>query len=81
MQIGTWEEGDTAKYWQSELTEPITAGLFFYSGFGQGVYYSADGKRYDLSGSEAQEMAAKEGVKYRWIDSFGHRPPGVYLGD
>jgi len=56
-------------------------GLYVYSGFGVGTYYSKDGKYYSAANnSEVRERAKEEGVKFRWIDTFdGYR--ATYLGD
>ena len=75
----TWKEGDQVNYQTgSKLT--VFAGLYFYSGFGCGDYFSKDGKVYWGSSSEASKKAEEEGIQCKLIDSFnGYKP--VYLGD
>jgi hypothetical protein len=55
-------------------------GLFYYSGFGWGDYYSTDGTVHWTPSSAAYAMAAEEGVKHVWVDSLENYQP-VYLGD
>lgn len=55
-------------------------GLFYYSGFGYGNYYSTDGSVYWGTESEARAQAAQEGVECQYVDSLeGYQ--AVYLGD
>lgn len=55
-------------------------GLFWYSGFGYGNYYSTDGTVYWGSFSQARQMAENESVKLVYVDSLeGYK--AVYLGD
>ena len=55
-------------------------GLFWYSGFGYGHYFSSDGNQYWAARSEAYELARLDGLKMETIDSLeGYKP--VYLGD
>ena len=55
-------------------------GLFWYSGFGYGDYFSNDGNRYWTSRSEAHELARLDGLKMEAIDSLeGYQ--ATYLGD
>jgi hypothetical protein len=55
-------------------------GLFYYSGFGMGHYYSTDGTAHWAASSEAKDLAASEGVKYVYVDALeGYQ--AVYLGD
>lgn len=68
-----------------ELKTPLRTlhpfpGLFYYSGFGMGHYYSLDGTVHWVSRSEARELATREGASYSCVDSLeGYQP--VYLGD
>lgn len=74
-----WTEGDIVKFVTGKPLK-VFAGLYFYSGFGYGDYYSTDGKVYWGSSSESAELAKRDGVKRDYIDSFtGYKP--VYLGD
>ncbi len=55
---------------------PHLPGMFMYSGFGEGWYYSVDGYRYGGNSTEAREKAAEEGVEYGWVDSFAFTDGG-----
>ena len=76
----TYEKGDKHKYYASDITYDCLPGLFVYSGFGTGNYYSSDGKIYSCSTSEASEMARLEQVEWRHIDSFNYYQ-STYVGD
>jgi hypothetical protein len=55
-------------------------GLFYYSGWGYGAYFSSDGFCYDGPRSECQKLAERDGLKMETIDSLeGYK--AVYLGD
>ncbi len=70
---GRWTEDPQARVF-------VYPGLFWYSGFGMGNYFSAAGKVYWHSSSEAANHARGEGVKFDWVDSMKHYVP-VALGD
>lgn len=58
----------------------VKPGLFWYSGFGYGQYFSSDGFMYDGSRSECQQLADRDGLKMETVDSLeGYS--AVYLGD
>ena len=83
----TWKPGDVVRYARGggnklgdERTQEIVPGLFWYCGMGLGEYYAADGTVWWCYGTEATELARKDGVEVTRFDSFdGYR--GVYLGD
>lgn len=72
--------GDEFKFIHSNRTIKLKPGLFIYSGFGMGEYYSSDGFKYWCLTSEARAQAEKENVKYDSQDSLeGYK--ATYLGD
>ena len=76
----TYVEGSQHRYYGSSTTYNCVPGLFVYSGFGGGDYYSIDGNIYACSTSEASDMAKLEQVEWKNIDSFAHYST-VYVGD
>ena len=56
-------------------------GLFWYSGFGYGNYFSGDGNVYWAARSEAYELARLDGLKMESIDSLEGYRPVYFLGD
>ena len=76
----TWKPGDRVRYYGTDMWEDIKPGLFFYSGFGMGKYFSKTGEVLWVETSEAQEQAHKEEVKFVFKDSFTYYSP-TYLGD
>lgn len=65
-----WREGDSCSFAGTALKQPIFAGLFFYSGFGMGDYYSRDGFVYWISASQAEDYAKRDGIDWKYVDSF-----------
>lgn len=62
------------------LSIEVKPGLFVYSGFGIGTYYSKIGFEISCNPSSARLMAEAEGVKYQYRDTFQFYKP-TYLGD
>jgi len=75
-----YQLGDQHKYYGSTSTYECKPGLFVYSGFGTGAYYSSDFNVYSCSRSEAAEMSKLEKVDYKGIDSFDYYR-ATYVGD
>ena len=59
----------------------LKPGLYLYSGFGVGTYYSVDGRCYSQNNTrEVRDRANNEGVKFVFRDTFdGYQ--ATYLGD
>lgn len=45
-------------------------GVFSYSGFGYGTYYSKDGSAVWCQSSAAKEQAHNEGLTFVWVDTL-----------
>ncbi|KDN94639.1 hypothetical protein [Hydrogenovibrio marinus] len=59
---------------QLEYTIQPFAGLFLYSGFGSGAFFSSDGNKCWTDVTEAREMAKNEGIEFVYLDSFAIPP-------
>lgn len=68
----TWSQGDTVKYMESEERLEVYPGLFFYSGFGMGNYYSKEGRIIWCDSVQASEYAHKDNVLKKTVDSFDY---------
>jgi hypothetical protein len=66
----TWKQGDKVTYYGSKITRDVHNGLFWYSGFGMGKYFSVSGEVVWCSVSEGSDMAKKEGLTFQYEDSF-----------
>ena len=75
-----WQPGQEVRYHGSTETLPVRAGLFWYSGFGSGNYFSTDGTIKWLNSQEAAQQAKSEGVVLEFKDSFAYYSP-TYVGD
>ena len=72
--------------WTQQLRGPygrlytVYPGLFYYSAWGYGEYYSSDGRYYWTTTSEGHELARRDGLKMTIVDALaGYN--GTYLGD
>ncbi len=69
-----WKVGDTVGFCgdhRSCKRRPIVPGLFFYSGFGHGLYYGTDGKEIWTTTSQVYALAQADGLReYIYLDSF-----------
>ena len=74
----TWEQGDVVKFGSNnERDVEVFSGLFRYSGFGLGTYYSATGSAEFVDADIAYQHACAEGVPYiRWDSECEFDPPG-----
>lgn len=78
-----WKPGDTIRicgaHWSSRPSWIYAkAGLFVYRGFGEGNYYSKDGRVLTSAPSRASVLAHEEGVEYIYQDGARSEPvPGV----
>lgn len=72
LQNKTWVPGDTFR--EAE----IKPGLFVYSGFGLGHYFSVNGQIFWVDVESAVNMAKDDGVKFDYFDPLFSTP---YLGD
>lgn len=63
-----WGPCTMLKFAGIDKARPAEAGLFWYSGFGWGNYYSATGKVMWLDWSKARKQARKEGVEFAYDD-------------
>lgn len=57
----------------------LIAGLFIYSGFGMGNYYSASGEKVWCNHSQARDHAKAEGVELLYWDSFDFPPESIRI--
>ena len=75
----TWVQGDTAKFGKDNSRDvEVFAGLFRYSGFGMGNYYSAAQSVEWIDTSEAQRRAKEEGVGFVYWDAEQAFDPAGY---
>lgn len=69
-----WQVGDQAKVGLQRGSKDgkvaVFAGLFLYSGFGSGNYYSATGEIFGGSSEWASERASAEDIPFVYHDSF-----------
>lgn len=67
-----WKEGDTAMVGDTRRVPiNVCAGLFLYSGFGSGTYYSSkENEVFFLSGDKAAAMAEAENIPLVHYDSM-----------
>ena len=55
-------------------SEPARPGVFWYSGFGLGHYFGADGFKHWMTTTEASDRARAEGVPFLWLDPMRLQP-------
>lgn len=74
-----WQQGDTAKFGKNnERDVQVFSGLFRYSGFGMGNYYSASQRVEWIDTTEAQRKAKEEGVRFVYWDAEQAYDPAGY---
>lgn len=74
-----WKQGDTAKFGKNnERDVQVFSGLFRYSGFGMGNYYSASQRVEWIDTTEAQRKAKEEGVRFVYWDAEQAFDPAGY---
>lgn len=69
-EVRTYSKSDSPTRRLPERHEPVVPGLFWYSGFGLGTFYSPDGWAYWHVRSEAVAHAKQDGVEFIFRDSF-----------
>lgn len=75
---GCWKEGEVVILENNESLE-VFAGLFLYSGFGMGNYFSKNGSIVWRKSTNANNQAKEEEVSFRYVDRLnGYK--GTYLG-
>ncbi len=80
MAGGSWKEGEEVAYVTGKKRR-ITAGLFWYSGFGMGNYYAKNHDVVWCNSRRADELARADGFERAdYVDSFNGYV-GTYLGD
>ena len=76
----TYDENSRFNYYGSKQQYTPKPGLFMYSGFGTGDYYSITGRIFSCSTTESSMLAALEGVERVYKDSFDYYR-STYVGD
>ena len=79
---GEWNKKNPPKcrFHGTDLTVTVSAGLYFYEGFGLGKFFHPNGSIWDCSPQEGTQMAREAGVAYDYRDSFDYYVP-VAVGD
>ena len=72
---GTWKPGAKARYHMGHGHKPchyeVHAGLYWYSGFGSGTFFRADGTMLqNCTPQEASAEAWRLGLNFHFVDSF-----------